>query len=152
MANVSVATVCCSLSTIIIPASSSHHVELCNVGTKSRKRNLLTWNKVSQYFFEVIRWRTAEVCVCIYLDGNQCKTSPCLNQGTCKDHMGFYTCNCTSGFTGRSCEIGRLCVLKCDQNKLVCYNDPVYLRISDGIRSYSQRINHRTQCFPFFWF
>uniref|UniRef100_A0A8C3AUT7 Coagulation factor IX n=1 Tax=Cyclopterus lumpus TaxID=8103 RepID=A0A8C3AUT7_CYCLU len=50
-----------------------------------------------------------------YIDGDQCKSSPCLNQGTCKDHLGFYTCNCTSGFTGRSCEIGT-----CDVNNGDC--------------------------------
>lgn len=48
-------------------------------------------------------------------DGNQCKSSPCLNQGSCQDHLGFYSCTCDSGFTGRNCEIGegtstQLCV------------------------------------------
>uniref|UniRef100_A0A665WR23 Coagulation factor IX n=1 Tax=Echeneis naucrates TaxID=173247 RepID=A0A665WR23_ECHNA len=40
-----------------------------------------------------------------YVDGNQCKPNPCLNQGLCKDHFGSYTCSCSSGFTGSNCEI-----------------------------------------------
>uniref|UniRef100_A0A3Q3W1D7 Coagulation factor IX n=1 Tax=Mola mola TaxID=94237 RepID=A0A3Q3W1D7_MOLML len=48
-------------------------------------------------------------------DGNQCESSPCLNQGSCKDHLGSYTCRCPSGFTGRDCEIG-----ECDVNNGDC--------------------------------
>uniref|UniRef100_A0A3B4ZF45 Coagulation factor IX n=1 Tax=Stegastes partitus TaxID=144197 RepID=A0A3B4ZF45_9TELE len=40
-----------------------------------------------------------------YVDGNQCKPNPCLNEGSCKDQVGDYTCTCVSGFTGRNCEI-----------------------------------------------
>ncbi|KAK5613466.1 hypothetical protein CRENBAI_021438 [Crenichthys baileyi] len=40
-----------------------------------------------------------------YVDGNQCTSSPCLNQGSCKDHLSHYTCTCVSGFTGKNCEI-----------------------------------------------
>uniref|UniRef100_A0A3Q4N894 Coagulation factor IX n=1 Tax=Neolamprologus brichardi TaxID=32507 RepID=A0A3Q4N894_NEOBR len=41
-----------------------------------------------------------------YTDGNQCMSGPCLNQGSCKDILGSYTCTCASGFTGSNCEIG----------------------------------------------
>ncbi|XP_063732661.1 coagulation factor IXa isoform X2 [Eleginops maclovinus] len=53
-----------------------------------------------------------------YLDGNQCQSSPCLNQGSCKDHLGYYTCTCPSGFTGRSCEI--IVAKRCDMNNGDC--------------------------------
>ncbi|XP_054452999.1 coagulation factor IXa [Anoplopoma fimbria] len=53
-----------------------------------------------------------------YQDGNQCKSSPCLNQGSCKDHLGYYTCTCPSGFTGRSCEI--VITKRCDVNNGDC--------------------------------
>uniref|UniRef100_A0A3Q3W1E2 Coagulation factor IX n=1 Tax=Mola mola TaxID=94237 RepID=A0A3Q3W1E2_MOLML len=49
-------------------------------------------------------------------DGNQCESSPCLNQGSCKDHLGSYTCRCPSGFTGRDCEIAK----RCDVNNGDC--------------------------------
>ncbi|KAI9514644.1 hypothetical protein NQZ68_031531 [Dissostichus eleginoides] len=53
-----------------------------------------------------------------YVDGNQCKSSPCLNQGSCKDHLGYYTCTCPSGFTGRRCEIA--IAKRCDVNNGDC--------------------------------
>ncbi|XP_068447476.1 coagulation factor IXa [Clinocottus analis] len=53
-----------------------------------------------------------------YIDGDQCKSSPCLNEGTCQDHRGYYTCTCPSGFTGRSCEIA--ITKRCDVNNGDC--------------------------------
>ncbi|XP_068564243.1 coagulation factor IXa [Cebidichthys violaceus] len=53
-----------------------------------------------------------------YVDGNQCKSSPCLNQGSCKDHLGYYTCTCPSGFTGQTCEI--VITKRCDVNNGDC--------------------------------
>ncbi|XP_042348809.1 coagulation factor IXa [Plectropomus leopardus] len=53
-----------------------------------------------------------------YIDGNQCKSSPCLNQGLCKDHLGYYTCACPSGFTGTNCEI--VIARRCDLNNGDC--------------------------------
>uniref|UniRef100_A0A3Q2DZV4 Coagulation factor IX n=1 Tax=Cyprinodon variegatus TaxID=28743 RepID=A0A3Q2DZV4_CYPVA len=53
-----------------------------------------------------------------YIDGNQCDSSPCLNQGSCIDHLGDYTCNCKSGFAGKNCEIEL--VKRCDVNNGDC--------------------------------
>ncbi|XP_029297936.1 coagulation factor IXa [Cottoperca gobio] len=53
-----------------------------------------------------------------YVDGDQCKSSPCLNQGSCKDHHGYYTCTCPSGFTGKNCEI--IIAKRCDLNNGDC--------------------------------
>ncbi|KAJ0049903.1 hypothetical protein NL108_005201 [Boleophthalmus pectinirostris] len=54
----------------------------------------------------------------LYIDGNQCASSPCLNQGTCNDHIGFYTCLCETGFTGTNCEI--VVARRCDVNNGHC--------------------------------
>uniref|UniRef100_UPI003AAB370A coagulation factor IXa n=1 Tax=Centroberyx gerrardi TaxID=166262 RepID=UPI003AAB370A len=53
-----------------------------------------------------------------YVDGDQCKSSPCQNQGKCKDQRGSYTCECLSGFTGRNCEI--VTARRCDLNNGDC--------------------------------
>ncbi|KAG7517865.1 coagulation factor IX [Solea senegalensis] len=53
-----------------------------------------------------------------YVDGNQCKPNPCLNQGSCKDHLGSFTCACLHGFTGRKCEI--IVAKRCDVNNGDC--------------------------------
>ncbi|XP_043983131.1 coagulation factor IXa [Gambusia affinis] len=53
-----------------------------------------------------------------YVDGNQCASSPCLNQGSCKDHLGYYICTCVSGFTGTNCEI--VLQKRCDINNGDC--------------------------------
>ncbi|XP_032383059.1 coagulation factor IXa [Etheostoma spectabile] len=53
-----------------------------------------------------------------YEDGNQCKSRPCLNHGSCKDNIGYYTCTCPSGFTGMNCEI--VIEKRCDVNNGHC--------------------------------
>ncbi len=38
-----------------------------------------------------------------------CELNPvqCLNAGTCQDdNMGGYTCTCTNGYTGQTCDTG----------------------------------------------
>uniref|UniRef100_A0A3P8V1T8 Coagulation factor IX n=1 Tax=Cynoglossus semilaevis TaxID=244447 RepID=A0A3P8V1T8_CYNSE len=44
--------------------------------------------------------QTLNICVWTSTDGNQCKPNPCLNQGSCKDNLGSFTCTCLHGFTG----------------------------------------------------
>lgn len=40
-----------------------------------------------------------------YKDGDACESTPCLNQGICKDTAGGYQCFCKTGYQGSSCEI-----------------------------------------------
>uniref|UniRef100_A0AAQ4NT48 Coagulation factor IXa n=1 Tax=Gasterosteus aculeatus aculeatus TaxID=481459 RepID=A0AAQ4NT48_GASAC len=49
-------------------------------------------------------------------DGDQCESSPCLNEGSCRDHIGYFSCACASGFTGQICEIAK----RCDVNNGDC--------------------------------
>uniref|UniRef100_A0AAQ4PV71 Coagulation factor IX n=1 Tax=Gasterosteus aculeatus aculeatus TaxID=481459 RepID=A0AAQ4PV71_GASAC len=53
-----------------------------------------------------------------YRDGDQCESSPCLNEGSCRDHIGYFSCACASGFTGQICEI--VVAKRCDVNNGDC--------------------------------
>ena len=37
---------------------------------------------------------------------DECSSSPCQNDGTCRDHLNGYCCLCRPGFTGKNCESG----------------------------------------------
>lgn len=38
---------------------------------------------------------------------NKCLSQPCLNGGTCRDHVGSYQCKCSDGFSGNQCQTGK---------------------------------------------
>ena len=40
-------------------------------------------------------------------DIDDCASNPCENNGTCIDLVSNYTCNCTQGYTGKNCNIGK---------------------------------------------
>ena len=42
----------------------------------------------------------------LYLDIDDCATSPCQNGGSCTDQVNGYTCNCVGGYDGTNCENG----------------------------------------------
>ena len=46
--------------------------------------------------------------ICALLDVDECVSNPCQNSGSCNDGVGLYFCNCTNGYNGTHCEIGRL--------------------------------------------
>ena len=41
-------------------------------------------------------------------DARSCDSSPCQNGATCINHLGFYTCTCSKGWTGKNCETGNI--------------------------------------------
>jgi len=42
-----------------------------------------------------------------FADIDECLSNPCMNTGSCIDTEGSYTCQCSPGWTGYSCEQGR---------------------------------------------
>lgn len=42
----------------------------------------------------------------VFPDIDECGTNPCVN-GTCTDLVNDFSCNCTPGFTGKHCDIGK---------------------------------------------
>lgn len=43
----------------------------------------------------------------VVLDVQECSTiNPCLNNGTCFNNNGSYSCQCTEGWQGQNCETG----------------------------------------------
>ena len=42
----------------------------------------------------------------VFLDIDECQSTPCMHQATCVDAVNFYTCSCAPGYTGIHCESG----------------------------------------------
>ena len=41
-------------------------------------------------------------------DINECASSPCQNGGICSDEIGKFTCTCAGGYTGTTCQSGKM--------------------------------------------
>ena len=40
-------------------------------------------------------------------DYDDCSSKPCMNGATCHDGVDSYTCQCQSGYSGSTCDIGK---------------------------------------------
>ena len=40
----------------------------------------------------------------LFLELDECSSSPCQNNGTCFSDLDNYRCECPAGFTGQNCE------------------------------------------------
>nr|DBA20933.1 TPA: hypothetical protein GDO54_017664 [Pyxicephalus adspersus] len=79
-----------------------------------------------------------------YVDGDQCASNPCLNEGVCKDDVSAYVCWCAQGYRGKNCEfeLPITCTIKnggcqqmCKENtekKVVCSCATGYKLAADG--------------------
>lgn len=55
-----------------------------------------------------MHWKNMSLFI---LDVNECKRSPCQNNGTCINNDGSYTCLCEPGWTGQHCQTGKYQIL-----------------------------------------
>ena len=46
-------------------------------------------------------------CKNIFVDIDECVSSPCQNGGSCTDVVNGHTCNCVDGYDGPNCENGK---------------------------------------------
>ena len=44
---------------------------------------------------------------CLFLDIDECSTSPCRNGATCVDMVNDYLCICEAGWSGKTCSLGQ---------------------------------------------
>ncbi|XP_005990436.1 coagulation factor IX [Latimeria chalumnae] len=73
-----------------------------------------------------------------YVDGDQCQSNLCLNNGSCEDGINSYTCWCTSGFKGKNCEIdvSKMCSYENGGCGQFCNNDLVQGSICSCVHGY----------------
>ena len=50
---------------------------------------------------------------------DDCASVPCAHDGTCKDGLGTFTCECTAQWTGPTCEED---VDECEETPDICQN------------------------------
>lgn len=61
-------------------------------------------NQLSKYSMSV------SLCRRVFLaDIDECSDDPCLNNASCVQGAGSFTCVCEPGYTGVLCETGELC-------------------------------------------
>ena len=53
-----------------------------------------------------ITYKLIAILTSVFVDIDECATSPCQNGGSCNDQINGYTCNCTSQYFGTNCEYG----------------------------------------------
>ena len=66
------------------------------------------WNRnhhfASRMWIFVKIWLSADVYgLIMYLDINECSSSPCENSATCVDQLDGYLCLCADGYSGTEC-------------------------------------------------
>ena len=61
-------------------------------------------------FFFYLNWRKKIIGNCVLFclaDVDECVSQPCLNGATCLNDINLFQCQCASGWTGDTCQIGK---------------------------------------------
>lgn len=89
----------CGCSWIYLPVSA----RVCrSVNTKENKRQkiLILFKSPDNHWL----YFTGENCS---VNIDECESEPCQNGGSCEDKINGYTCTCSAGFLGESCNCGQ---------------------------------------------
>lgn len=88
--------------------ASRPSVRVCNTHQHRDKQNC-KWSQ------EVLTCLTLWTCGFILTSSfpvtaeiNECLSQPCLNGGTCRNHIGSFQCECEEGFSGKRCQTGEV--------------------------------------------
>lgn len=80
----------------------------CEKGKDAKKKISNLFSKelyiVKTFILVQLTW---PLNILIYLDVNECESSPCANNGTCINNLGSYTCDCTEGWKNPDCKTGK---------------------------------------------
>ena len=85
----------------------------CWIVEESYERGSITFVVIMDFFlgqmmnpiYEILLITVFVTKYLIFSDINECSSNPCQNSGICVDEIGDYQCTCSTGFTGKSCEI-----------------------------------------------
>lgn len=60
----------------------------------------------------IVTFRSSHSVIVFSKDIGECESNPCENDGVCIDRVNGFTCNCTAGWTGLTCNKGKTICLK----------------------------------------
>ena len=65
---------------------------------------------------------------------NTCTSNPCLNGGVCTPSINFYSCQCTSSYTGPTCNIAvnPCTLLACNNGTCSLFKNQPYCKCNPG--------------------
>lgn len=71
-----------------------------------------TWNMASTALVQQAWGPGSRIPQCRFrrpssIGGSPCASQPCLNNGTCEDHIRNYSCTCTPSYEGKTCAMGK---------------------------------------------
>ena len=71
---------------------------------------LLRLHNIRNTILQIQFYQTMECscCGCYIADIDDCLNEPCKNGGSCFDKVNGFRCTCVAGYTGDTCESGKL--------------------------------------------
>ena len=94
---------------VITPSDRlSAHAQLGTTETRVKMASSLWIGLVRKSLKNNIFFLKSNNVINLLSDINECVANPCQNNGTCYNTMGSFTCTCTAGYDGDTCQNGKL--------------------------------------------